>query len=424
MSFSIGTFLGAGVYILALPILTRIFMPDAFGKAGMFILLVNFLGLLLTLGFDQVFIREYDFKKENIWVFKECLNPSIVITIISVIGIGLLYKEVSLFLFSRVDKFSIIILIFSIILTVLNRFSLQLIRMKQLGYLYSIIIFFQKSLEVLTSIAMSKWLMNTSYVILIFSYMITNFIMLIIGIFSQREVWLRDFKLVSYIKFKHHFEYGVPIMVAALISWIFQSMDKVMLRYYLGTEAVGIYTAGFKIVGVLTIIQSAFVSYWTPLTFEKYRTDKNCKTFFINMNKIVTLGMSLMLIVAYLGRNYLILILGSSYRTTGELLPYLLIVPVAYTISETTVIGINFMKRSKFHIWIAMVVSTFNILGNCLLIPKFSVKGAAISTAISYIIFLILRTEIAEKVYSIRHDKRYKLIIPMILLLFLINDFS
>lgn len=44
--------------------------------------------------------------------------------------------------------------------------------------------------------------------------------------------------------------------------------------------------------------------------------------------------------------------------------------PLMYTLSETTVIGINFQKKPKWHSIIAVVSWVTNIIGNFYLVPQ------------------------------------------------------
>ncbi len=60
-----------------------------------------------------------------------------------------------------------------------------------------------------------------------------------------------------------------------------------------------------------------------------------------------------------------------------------------YTISETTVCGIVSMKKSKIQIVVAAGACITNIIMNTFLVPRYGCQGAAISTGISYIVFLL-----------------------------------
>ncbi|MGL4655486.1 MAG: polysaccharide biosynthesis C-terminal domain-containing protein, partial [Sarcina sp.] len=77
---------------------------------------------------------------------------------------------------------------------------------------------------------------------------------------------------------------------------------------------------------------------------------------------------------------------------------------------ETTVIGISFMKKTKYTIWIAIISALTNVVGNIILVPILGAKGAAISTGISYIVFFITRTIISKKLYDVDY-KMFKILL-------------
>lgn len=66
--------------------------------------------------------------------------------------------------------------------------------------------------------------------------------------------------------------------------------------------------------------------------------------------------------------------------------------------------GINFSKKTYWHIIITGFSALANFLGNTLLVPLLGAKGAAVSTGLSYVLFFTLRTVIAKKYYPVDFD--------------------
>ena len=83
--------------------------------------------------------------------------------------------------------------------------------------------------------------------------------------------------------------------------------------------------------------------------------------------------------------------------------PYMLIVclaaPLFYTLSETTVVGLSVTRKSHLSMFASLLAFSANVFGNYLLVPSYGAEGAAISTAISFWLFFILRTEFAIYVW-------------------------
>lgn len=70
------------------------------------------------------------------------------------------------------------------------------------------------------------------------------------------------------------------------------------------------------------------------------------------------------------------------------MIPFLAFHPIMYTISEVTVGGLVFKKKSKIQVIVSVVPCVVNFIGNTILVPFYGGRGAAISTGISYILFL------------------------------------
>ena len=95
-----------------------------------------------------------------------------------------------------------------------------------------------------------------------------------------------------------------------------------------------------------------------------------------------------------------------------------------YTISETTVGGLVFMKKSNMQIIVSLGACVTNIIGNILLVPTLGCKGAAISTGISYIVLFTLRTVLANKYFYVNfYLKKFYFVTVMALLYAFYNTF-
>ena len=189
-----------------------------------------------------------------------------------------------------------------------------------------------------------------------------------------------------------------------MINWLFQSIDKISIKHWVNYEELGMYTSAFTLVGLLNVVQSAFTTFWTPVAFERFEKDPKDIKFFERMNKLISYVMLLIAILLILFKDIIILILGSKFKSAAFVMPFLVFMPVMYTISETTQIGINFAKRSNYHIIVAIVSLIFDIIGMYILVPLLGARGAAISTGFAYIVFFIMRTVLSLKFYKVNYN--------------------
>ncbi|MCD6449745.1 MAG: lipopolysaccharide biosynthesis protein, partial [Thermotogaceae bacterium] len=203
---------------------------------------------------------------------------------------------------------------------------------------------------------------------------------------------------------KIYIKYGLPFTPTFLITWLFTSMDRISLRYYSTFNEMGLYTAAFKLVSVMNLIQTGFTTFWIPIAYEKYAKQPENKDFYRKAFLSISFVMYIFGLLVIGFKDFIFLLFAKNYREASYIAPFLILMPIMYTISETTVLGINFKKKTYWHIVIASVSALVNYIGNTLLVPILGGKGAAISTGLSYIVFFAMRTIISKRLYDVKYD--------------------
>lgn len=228
--------------------------------------------------------------------------------------------------------------------------------------------------------------------------------MLIISLFSEKSFYTlrRKNEIPDIVSYKQLLKYGFPFIFSMGITTLFQSLDKISLNRYATYSEVGIYSSAMTLVHIFAILQTSFNTVWAPVAIEHHLQKPDDKKFYTQAFEGITVLMFGAGILLILVKDVFALLLGARYREAAYILPFLIFNPIMYTISETTVCGIDFEKKSKMHILIAIVSCFTNYLGNTLLVPLFGGKGAAISTGISYIVFFTMRTIIGQRYFNFK----------------------
>lgn len=424
LSFSYGNWLGIIIGIISTPVITRILSPEDFGKASMFTLAINILMIFIVFGTDQSFVRffyeEKDSKRGGL--LYNCLKLPFVLMGITTFLILVFYKKISILLFDEANLKIIIVLVIGIFFQAIYRFGVLVIRMQQKGHLFSLLQLLQKILNFILILFLFE-LIGAKYEIIIYAMVISIGILSVFSIFKEKKFW--SIKNINLKNLKHNeieiIKYSAPLVVTTLITWLFQSFDRIAIKQWSGLEELGLYVAAFKIVALLNIIQTTFTTFWTPVCYEHYEKSPNDKEFYKKMNRIITIAMLLIGLGSIMFKELLMILLGKEYKEAIKIMPFLIFMPIMYTISETTVIGISFYKKNKWHILISGISCIVNIVGNWLLVPRYGAVGAAISTAFSYIVFFSMRTFISLKYYKVDYGlkKFYSVLVLIILYSFL-----
>lgn len=415
LSFSIGGYVNAVIGFFMLPFITRILTPEEYGIASLIAVLVDMLVIICSMGLDQGLVRffyEEDEDNRGRLLYNSIFYPIIFFFILSII-LFIFKDKITFFVLNKNDNFLWKVILVSILFRLLHLFSILIIRMQQKGKVFSFLNILLKVSEFIFILILYKIYRN-SYKILILASLFSFILTGLLSIFFERKIW--TFSGKEKITRKELLKYSFPLVLTMGLTWLFASADKLTIKYFSDLNQVGLYSSSFKIVSIISVIQSGFTTFWTPVVYEHYSKNSEDTLFYKKANDYLSFVFFSMGLGILILRDLIVFLLGDKYYLSKFIMPMLIFIPVMYLISETTVMGISFKKKSKYFLYISIVVSITNILGNITLVPFLGAKGAAISTGISYILFFTLRTYFSNKLINFNFNlKRIYFIIILFL---------
>ena len=423
LSFSIGGYINILIGLFTVPITTRILSPEQYGISSLITTITSFMFVICCLGTEQGFVRFfYEEKEDNRGnLLYNCLFYPIFISLVVFVLIYILRDKISIFLLGHKEKNIWLTFIGMIFFSSLNNFSLLIIRMQQKGKLYSFFNVLSKSLEFFFILILYK-LYGDNYKTLIFATLYSLILVVTISIIIEKNIW--RFKGKAKTGKKEILLFSFPLILTMALSWVFGSSDKIIIKMLSNTTELGLYSGAFKIIALLSVIQTGFTTFWTPVSLEHYIENPGDLSFYKRANDYLSLIFFLIGIGILMFRNVVVLLLGEKYYEAIYIMPMLIFIPIMYLLSETTHIGISFKKKTKYYLYISIIVSVINVIGNIILVPSLGAKGAAISTGVSYILFFSLRTYFSIKLINFGFNlKRIYLVIILICIYSLILTF-
>ena len=402
-SFSIGAWIGALTSFFTTPVVSYLIIPEEFGRASMFTLVYSILLTTCILGLDQSFVRFYyempqEKRKSLFW---ECISLPFGNSIFASIMLVIFQNSLSKLLFQDSYPNVGLLLSVSLLTGILQSFNQLSIMMQKKGLMFSTIQIICSLSNFLFTVLYAKFISANFYAV-IFGQICGNLAGLFVGFIYDKAN--RNLSSVSYWNIKKYIRYGIPFLPAALIYWLFSSMDRISLRQYSTFTEIGLYSAAFKLVSAMNLIQTGFTTALGPVVYERYSSNPEDKEFYKKVFLTISLVMYLFGLALIGLKDVIFLLFSKTYRESAYIAPFLLFMPIMYTISEVTVVGINFKKKAYWHVLITVVSTLANYIGNTLLVPILGGKGAAISTGLSYIVLFAMRTIISEKLYPVKYD--------------------
>jgi len=228
-------------------------------------------------------------------------------------------------------------------------------------------------------------------VMIIYALIIAEIISLIISGCLIR----RRFKLVL----DNLFFKSIPILlkkvwllaVVFILSAIYFRIDMMMLEVMKGEKAVGIYSAGYKLIEFLSIIPGTVTIAALPGLSVDFST--NIEAFRLSLVRtIAMLGISGAVISSLLygfSRQVILLLYGPLFSDSALSLRILSVV-VFFIFVNGYFAYVAIATNNERAVALILVISTIlNVLFNFYLIPRYSHVGAALSTLFSEILMLI-----------------------------------
>ena len=404
ISIGTGTVVNMLVGFLTTPILTRLVGTAEYGQYSIFTMYASIALMVLCMGFDQALIRyfyRFDTADYQRTIVRECCALPFVGTLLAGVVVNVLsWLGLVRFEFEPRVMTMLTLLVF---FQVMNRIDLILLRVTYQTKLYSLLQVLTKVLFAGLAIAGCFLLETQKLFVLAAASVVSYGVVTVVGIGSQRALW--NFKKIRQqypIDRKELYRYAFPFIVSMGITTIFQAIDKISLNRYCSYEEVGIYSSAITLVHVFAIVQTTFSAIWAPMVVEHYEKEPEDRTFYQKGFRTMTFVMFLIGISLVLCKDLFVLLLGEDYRGSAAMIPFLCLSPIMLTISDTTVIGITFHKKSYLQIIVSAVACAANIAGNTLLVPLYGGVGAAISTGLSYIVFFAMRTILSNRYFPMK----------------------
>ena len=243
----------------------------------------------------------------------------------------------------------------------------------------------------------------------IFAYTVTPIILLFIFMILLLRNVFPEFKKVKPIfdinLFKQLSKYGMFTLAGAFGGIIFGYTDTIVLTYFTGLKNVGLYSVALPTANLLVYFNRAIVGVLFPLTSELWA--KNQKILLgAGMEIVYKYLMVTILPAAFVMVSFANIIIsvffGEQYiaaDATLKILSFGMIFANLYGINSGFFLGIG---KPQINTIILFSGAIFNFLLNLILVPLIGIVGAAIATAISYILMMVFGLIKIKKLVKIK----------------------
>ena len=373
--------------VITVAYLARILGPGDFGKINFALAVVGYFAILSHFGLNTIGTREIARAKEkindyvsNILILKLCLGTiAFVLLCIFVLLINKPLEMKYLIILYGFTIFTANVLLFDWVFQGIEKMEYQGIALILQGICYlALILLIIKSSEQLLLIPP----------ILVFAQMLS--VIFLIAVFIKKfRIPKFGFNLTLW---KILIKNAIPVGLIGIMSIIIFNTPIVLLGFFRPQQEVGYFAAAHKIVWMLIGLSTAFgaaifpvLSYYHKTSFESFQ--KLCNHA---LKLMIILGIPTAVGITILAAHIINLVYGIKYATSVIILQILIWNVLLVYISVTFIFILLAAGRERKVLRISIFYAGSIVIFNLILILKFGVIGAAITSVTAGLITLIL----------------------------------
>lgn len=388
--------------IFLLPVYTRVFAPGDYGVIALINTLVTLFTIFVVLGLDNSSARWF-YDTEDI-EHRKCTISSwfwcqLAVSSFAALVLFIFARRISLLLL-RSEEYTILIRLAApaIALGTFTKVVGNWLRYQRRAWTTAT--FFTASslgtigLTILF-VVLYRWGLRGVFLARLLAAGITAVIVLSI---LKSWVTLSSF---SWERLKPMLVFGLPLVPAAIASWIRISSDRLVLQMFWQETEVGLYAIAASLSSGVALFIGAFQLAWGPFAYSILHEEHSGQVYAKVLSVYAFLGALLCTGVSLFSMLLLRILTTEAYFAASSCVPFLTYSFVFSGALYIASLGSGIAKKSVPIANSILIAAGANLLLNFILIPRFGKEGAAIATMISSLIAVVYLFPVSQKNYYI-----------------------
>ena len=401
---------------ILLPILTKALGAELYGTWALISVTISLLAPFCTLRLGYVIIRFLGHEKNREKIGKSVSSifgvTSLIALAVSIL-LFILSKSLAIAVFGGVDAaFYIQISAFLIFLGAIDQIMIEYFTAFQQMEKYSGFVI----LQTIGELVLTAYLVLSGFGLLgaIVSLLVVRIVVTIIGflwITSEVKISTPSFSVV-----KPYLPFTLPLLPTVLCYWFINLGDRYVIGYFMGADAVGVYSASYGLGSMLTFFYAPISIALLPAITNLYENNKiqELKTHLTYSLKFLLMftipsffGLSI------LSKSILMTLTTSEFIGGYSIVPIIALAIILFNCGNINMNVLFLLKKTKIVGLIYGAFALINMILNIILVPLIGIIGAAIATLITFMTQLFVASIISFK--GLPFDIDFKFIMKSII---------
>jgi len=241
-----------------------------------------------------------------------------------------------------------------------------------------------------------------------------EFFILLIMIIRQIGVRIPHFPMI-----KEYLSFGLPIIPGTISLWLVAVSDRYVIAYFLGASSVGIYSAGYRLGGILSLVAIA-ISLVLPPTlsrlYDEGKIDEVKTQLSFSLKYFLVFAVPFVFGASMLSERVLMVFSTPAIAAEGYfVVPFVALSTLFFGVTLILAQSLRLVKKTRIIAGTWIVTGLANLTLNILLVPHIEILAAAITTLIAYSLALGIMTYYSMKERELRFSVEWGFILKSVI---------
>jgi O-antigen/teichoic acid export membrane protein len=224
--------------------------------------------------------------------------------------------------------------------------------------------------------------------------------------FTYRRDWSDARLIIDRRLLQQVARYAVPISITCTLAIVISSSDRFLIAWLKGEDVAGLYSVAVDLTNrTLFLMMNAINLAMYPLAvraLEDHGKEAAQEQMRHNASLLLAVGVPSVVGMGILAGSVSACLLGNNFRTTAsEIIP---LVALGAFLSGFKAFhwdaAFQFAHETIHQVWIVLIVAALNIGLNLILIPRWSINGAACASVIAYIVSIVVTAMVGRRYFA------------------------
>lgn len=209
---------------------------------------------------------------------------------------------------------------------------------------------------------------------------------------------------------RRFFHYGYPLMGVSIATWVLSASDKYIIKLFRDSAEVGIYAIGYSLVAVaFTLLNTSLMLGMYPVLLKTWQEQGKEATeemmgrllrYYLLIAVPAWAGLTL------LAQPILTVLAAPEYLSGHVIISWVALGLVFQGLTEYVTKVWELQENTKIILVLMALVAVVNVVLNLILVPSYGFLAAAITTAVSYLLYLLLAAIFSRRLFKWRISLR------------------